>query len=110
MSRSDEQLLGDITHACSVILGYVARVDLPEDLVFDAIRIRLVEIGEAVKGLSAETRSQADVPWQDMARMRELLAHRYFDTTHHIVFQTARADIPILKEKIAQILLSGPRE
>lgn len=45
------------------------------------MRIRLLEIGEAVKALPAELlSSQPAIPWAQIARMRDHLAHRYFDT------------------------------
>lgn len=37
---------------------------LTDGLVFDAVRVRLIEIGEAVKGLSAPTLAEEpDYPW-----------------------------------------------
>ncbi|GLK17376.1 DUF86 domain-containing protein [Herbiconiux flava] len=106
MRRSDEKLLGDIAVACAAILDYSSRASAPEDLVFDAIRIRLVEIGEAVKGLSeAATAQEPDVPWKDIARMRDSLAHHYyFDTSHAIVTETARTDIPVLYQAVERLL------
>ncbi|MBT2517677.1 DUF86 domain-containing protein [Streptomyces sp. ISL-90] len=38
--------------------------------------------------------SEPDLPWAEIARMRDLLTHRYFDTTHAIVTTTAHHDIP----------------
>ena len=97
MSRSQIQRLSDILVACEAIETYLRRADADADMVFDAIRIRLVEIGEAVKGLDPELTALApEIPWEESARMRDLLAHRYFDTAHSIVFTTARLDIPLL--------------
>ena len=45
MSRSDQRLLEDISVACEAIIDYAGRDSAPKDLVFDAVRIRLVEIG-----------------------------------------------------------------
>ena len=97
MSRNDRDRLLDILAACSAIQAYLARADVEDDLVFDAIRIRLVEVGEAVKDLDREKlSSEPEVPWSDIARMRDFLTHRYFDTAHSIVFTTARNDVPVL--------------
>ncbi|WP_245561737.1 HepT-like ribonuclease domain-containing protein [Agromyces italicus] len=72
---------------------------------FDAIRIRLVEIGEAVKGLPPSLRDrEPSVPWEEIARMRDVLTHRYFDTTHAIVLSTARNDIPQLAAAVGRLL------
>ncbi|GAA1061826.1 HepT-like ribonuclease domain-containing protein [Agromyces bracchium] len=106
MSRSSEARLRDILAACAAIEGYAARPD-GDPIVFDAIRIRLVEIGEAVKDLDPSvTSAEPGIPWVEIVRMRDQLAHRYFDTAHSIVMTTARSDIPRLKAAVERLL--GP--
>lgn len=64
---------------------------------FDAVRIRLLEIGEAVKSLPPDVISaEPDIPWSQIARMRDQLAHRYFDTSQAIVAATIEHDLPPL--------------
>ncbi len=105
MSRSDQRLLEDISVACEAIIDYAGRDSAPEDLVFDAVRIRLVEIGEAVKGLTDGIKArEPGVPWNDIARMRDSLAHHYFDTSHAIVTETARSDVPALHAAVLRLL------
>ena len=36
------------------------------------------------------------MPWQDIAGMRDRLAHRYFDTNHATVAATVEPDLPPL--------------
>jgi uncharacterized protein with HEPN domain len=104
MSRNRSARLQDIEIACVAIIDYTAREAVDSDIIFDAIRIRLVEIGEAVKALDEDDlSSEQTVPWPDLARMRDLLAHRYFDTTHGIVMDTARNDIPALLAAIRRL-------
>ncbi len=46
----------------------------------------LIEIGEAVKSIEPELlASEPDVPWRDIAGLRDRLAHRYFDIDLDIV-------------------------
>lgn len=81
MTYRERQRLADIQAAIDAIRSHLLRGDLSDGLVFDAIRIRLLEIGEAVKALRAETlSSQPGTPWSQFARMRGHFAHRYFDT------------------------------
>lgn len=71
---------------------------------------RLEIIGEATKRLSERTRNQQpDVPWRDIAGMRDKLIHEYFGVDLVTVWETAREDIPALKQAVVRILgKSGP--
>jgi hypothetical protein len=74
-----------------------ARGGLDDGLVFDAVRLRLIEIGEAVKRINpALLEGEPGVAWQDVAGMRDRLAHHYFDTSHAIVLATVDHDLPVL--------------
>lgn len=75
MSRQDRQRLEDISAAISAIAAHLRRGDLRDGLVFDAVRVRLIEIGEAVKALPESLlASEPQIPWSDIARLRDLLA------------------------------------
>ena len=80
MTYRERQRLADIQAAIDAVRSHLQRGDLSDGLVFNAVRIRLLEIGEAVKALPAEMLgSQPDIPWTQIARMRDHLAHRYFE-------------------------------
>ena len=49
MSYRERQRLADIQAAIDAIRSHLQRGDLSDGLIFDAVRIRLLEIGEAVK-------------------------------------------------------------
>ena len=105
MSRHDRQRLEDIAAAISAIATHLQRGDLSDGLVFDAVRVRLIEIGEAVKALPENLLTSEDqIPWADIARMRDLLAHRYFDTSHSILQATVDHDLPALNDAIVRLL------
>ncbi len=94
MSRSDRDRLVDVLEAGAAIAEHLQRGPLSDGLVFDAVRVRLIEIGEAVKDVSPELLAQQpSLPWRQVAAMRDQLAHRYFDTSHAIVAQTVGADL-----------------
>ncbi len=69
MTYRERQRLADIQVAIDAIRSHLRRGDLSDGLVSDAVRIRLLEIGEAVKMLPAEMLdSQPDIPWRQIAR------------------------------------------
>jgi hypothetical protein len=66
MTRYDGQRLADIQAAISAISEHMRRGTLSDGLVFDAVRVRLIEIGEAVKGLSEELlATEESIPWAE---------------------------------------------
>jgi uncharacterized protein with HEPN domain len=95
--RDDVQRLDDVLAAAAAITSHMRRGTLADGLVFDAVRVRLIEIGEAVKDTAPELLAEEPtIPWQDVAGMRDHLAHRYFDTDHAIVAATIEHDLPPL--------------
>ncbi len=101
MSRQDGDRLDDITAAIDAIRSHVERGPLADILVSDAVRIRLLEIGEAVKALPEElTSSEPDIPWRQVARMRDRLAHRYFMTELEIIRDTIDSDLRPLQAAV----------
>ncbi len=81
MTRRDAERLADILDTIGAIRSHLGRGDLSDGLVYGAVRLRLIEIGEAAKSISAEVvATEPDTPWRDIAAMRDRLAHRYFDT------------------------------
>ena len=73
MTYRYRQRLDDIVAAIDAINSHVQRGPLSDGLVFDAVRIRLIEIGEAVKALPDELlASRSEIPWR-----------RHAHPTHH---------------------------
>jgi uncharacterized protein with HEPN domain len=104
VSRHDQQRLEDIQAAISAIAAHMQRGTLSDGLVFDAVRVRLIEIGEAVKGLSEELlASEGSIPWAEVSGMRDRLAHRYFDTSHALVQATIDHDLPELEAAVNRL-------
>lgn len=70
--------------------------------------IRNLEIiGEAVKSISKEIRSQhSDIPWREMAGLRDVLIHEYFGVDLRIVWGVMEKEIPRLKPIIKNIMES----
>ncbi|MEO7746572.1 MAG: HepT-like ribonuclease domain-containing protein [Actinomycetota bacterium] len=104
MSRRDPERLHDVLEAIEAINEHVARGDLSDGLIFDAVRVRLIEIGEAIKSISPQLlATEPSHPWSDIARMRDRLAHRYFDTTHSQVAGAVHQDLGPLRNAILRL-------
>jgi uncharacterized protein with HEPN domain len=108
--RDDGQRLDDVLAAAAAISSHMRRGTLADGLVFDAVRVRLIEIGEAVKDIAPDLlANEPGVPWQDVAGMRDHLAHRYFDTDHAIVAATVDRDLPPLVAAVQRLRETIPR-
>ncbi|HEY2041863.1 MAG TPA: HepT-like ribonuclease domain-containing protein [Jatrophihabitans sp.] len=93
------------------IRAHLLRGTLSDGLVFDAVRIRLLEIGEAVKAISADLLdAEPTIPWSEIARMRDHLAHRYFDTSHAILQATVDNDLPELERAVLKLQSLEPSD
>jgi uncharacterized protein with HEPN domain len=104
VSYRDADRIADIEAAITAIRSHLDRGTLADGLVFDAVRMRLLEIGEAVKAISAELlATEPSIPWQQIARMRDHLAHRYFDTAYAILQATVDEDLPELEKVITRM-------
>ena len=91
--------------AIDAIRAHLERGDLQDGLVFDAVRVRLIEIGEAVKALPAELlASEPALPWAQIAGLRDRLAHRYFDTSRAILAATVSDELPELEIAVRRLL------
>jgi uncharacterized protein with HEPN domain len=67
----------------------------------DAIMKRLEVIGEAVKNIPTGVKKKyPEIPWKDMAGMRDVLIHEYFGVLMERIWDTAKNDIPKLKKQI----------
>lgn len=69
------------------------------------MRVRVIEIGEAVKNLEASLLAlEPGVPWSDIVRMRDLLAHHYFDTNHAVVRHVVEDELDTLEETVRRLM------
>ncbi|WP_321428359.1 DUF86 domain-containing protein [uncultured Methanolobus sp.] len=101
--RDDSVFLNHILDAINQIEEYIADMTydgfLDNRLVQDAVVRQLEIIGEATKNLSpTKTEEYPQIPWKEIAGMRDKLIHAYFGVDLEEVWNTTKRDIPYLKE------------
>lgn len=109
MKKDDTIYLQHVLDAIDTIEKYLQGIDEAKFKATSLLQdgtIRQIEIiGEAVKYVSKEIRkTYPDIPWQDIAGMRDKLIHHYFGVDIEKVWNTAQEDLPVLKEQVTGIL------
>jgi uncharacterized protein with HEPN domain len=80
-------------------------------LAFDALLYRLLVIGEAVKSLPAALLSlEPKVPWREISRLRDLLAHHYYRVDPQIIRRTVDAPLRDLQTATQRLLDKLPAD
>lgn len=76
------------------------------NVVFDAVMMQMMVIGEAVHSLSEEFKEvRHNMPWHQAVGLRNKTAHGYFDINPKIVWDTIKNDLPELKKQNVKIRL-----
>ena len=109
MSRNPVDFLRDIEQACTRITSYTAGMDrdavFKDEMRFDGILYNFHIIGEAVKQLpSALKNDYPDIPWKEIAGMRDYVAHAYFVLDLDILWRGIQEDVPTLLARVQSIL------
>ncbi|MBI3626780.1 DUF86 domain-containing protein [Candidatus Uhrbacteria bacterium] len=111
MMKNVKVYLDDILDSIAKIEYYTKNSSREEffkdELRQDAVIRRLAVIGEAVKGLPTELKKKfTDVPWRDIAGMRDFVVHEYSAVDLLKVWPVIETDLPDLREKIKKIYSS----
>jgi uncharacterized protein with HEPN domain len=109
MKRDESVYLRHMLDAIAKVAMYLRDKDetaFNDDTLLQDGVIRQIEIiGEATKRLSGGLRAQyGQLPWQDIAGMRDKLIHDYFGVDIGQVWLTATEDLPLLKVELERIL------
>lgn len=100
-----KHILDSINQIDEYLNGVKFEAFIKRKLIQDGVIRQLEIIGEATKNLSPELREKySNVPWEDIAGMRDKLIHHYFGVDLEAVWDTAAKDLPDLKENVKKIL------
>jgi uncharacterized protein with HEPN domain len=106
--EKDKVYLKDILDAISdieVFIGNINEAEFYKNKEKKYAVVRALEIiGEAAKNLSKELRvKHKEIPWKEIAGMRDKLIHWYFGIKWELVWETVKNKIPELKSQLLKI-------
>jgi uncharacterized protein with HEPN domain len=108
--KRDRAYLKHILEAISNIEKFVeglTKEDFLENVEKQYAVVRGLEIiGEATKNLSRELEAKhREIPWRDIAGMRNKLIHKYFGIDLELVWVTIKNKLPEFKKQVLKILM-----
>jgi uncharacterized protein with HEPN domain len=106
MSRSDSERFADIIDSIDRCQQYAPYLRSGEHIAMahDAVLRNLAVIGEAVRGLSPQTREALpDVPWAAVAGLRNVVVHEYFRINPDLVLDIVDDQLSALKDKLQHL-------
>ncbi len=109
MAKEPEVYLGHILESIKAIESYANGLTFDDfkknAAIIDAVIRRFEIIGEATRQMPADFKKKyQEIPWQDMADMRNVLIHEYFGVDINEVWKTIKNDLPDLNDKLNNIL------
>lgn len=109
--RPEKLYLLDIIEACDAIHRFIGQNSknafLGDELRQSGVLQKLIVIGEAAARLPIDFLNQhPEIEWQDIIGFRNIAVHEYFSIMWEIVWETAISDVPDLRVKVAQILVT----
>lgn len=107
--RYSEDYLKDIEEAIRLALEFTQDIDFEsfcqDTKTIFAVTRAIQIVGEAVKKIPDNIRQQyPQIPWKDVAKMRDKVTHQYFAVKLDVVWDTVQQDFPLLQTFIVDIL------
>jgi len=109
MKRDHKLFVKDILDCMEKIDEFIAGMDfekfMEDDKTKSAVVRKLEIIGEATKNIPKQIRQKyRELPWTDMAGMRDKIAHFYFGIDYSIVWEVIKKRLPDIKPVIQKML------
>ncbi|WP_319559476.1 DUF86 domain-containing protein [Marispirochaeta sp.] len=113
MLRSDKELFQHIFEEIIFLENETKNIDearfLSDNKLKRAFARSIEIIGEAVKGLSNNlVIGNPQIPWRNIAGMRDKLIHSYFSVNYKLVWDVANNVIPEFRAQLQNIVNNNP--
>ena len=108
MTREYKDYIEDIADSMGKAMRFLEHMNFDEftkdeKTIFAVVRA-LEIIGEAVKQIPAPIRRKyPEIPWREMAGMRDKVIHEYFGVDLKIIWNVVKERIPVLKPTFEKI-------
>ncbi len=105
MNHRDSQIVKKLLQETAMIAELLQGINrdafLEDERTVRAVCMTLINIGELVKNITAETKAaHPEIPWRAIAGMRDITAHKYQTLRKEDVYLTCVRDIPAFEKQI----------
>jgi uncharacterized protein with HEPN domain len=106
--KDDTIYIDHILLSVNNILNYTKDISKEEfsenTLIQDAVIRNFEIIGEATKKVSPDfKKTYSEVPWKEMAGMRDKLIHDYIGVDAQVIWDTIKQDLPVIQKLLKGI-------
>ena len=107
----DQSVIRHMIQYCDEITFTLSQVDNDHDHLLassvhvNALALCILQIGELSTVLSDEFKdAHPEMPWRDIKRMRNIVAHHYGSFNREMLWNTVQTDIPQLRQFCEDVL------
>jgi uncharacterized protein with HEPN domain len=109
MTREWKLFVRDIYDAMQCIKEFVGTMKrgefLADEKTRSAVAFKIENIGEASKNVPKQIKAKYnDLPWTEMARMRDKITHFYFGINYEVVWAVVKKELPAIEPAIVKLL------
>lgn len=108
MKKDPQVFIDHILECIELVEDYLNRKSIEDFMAStqlqDAVIRRIEIIGEATKNLPQDFKDRhPDIPWKEMAGMRDIIVHEYFGVDLKLTWRVATEDIKGLKAQLEEL-------
>jgi len=109
LTRDYTLFFQDILNAIRAIENFIEGMNFElfkeDDKTSSAVIRKLEIIGEAIKHIPDDTKNKhSEIPWREIAGMRDRLIHAYFGIDYKLVWETINVNLLVLQKEVQRIV------